>query len=61
VTNRSVMARTAPAPAASHMPVRTMDTRGLSAGHAGNGAANGGTNRGGNNGGFGARNGAALR
>jgi hypothetical protein len=60
VTNRSVMARTAPASAASHMPVRTMDTRGLSAGHAGNGAANGGTNRGGNNGGFGARNGAAA-
>src|SRR5438445_8410736 len=57
VMNRSVMARTAPASAASHMPVRTMDTRGLSAGRAGNGAANGGMNRGGNNGGFGARNG----
>jgi hypothetical protein len=59
VTNRSVMARTAPAAAASHMPVRTMDTRGLSAGHAGNSAVNGGMNRGGTNGGFGARNGTA--
>jgi hypothetical protein len=56
VANRPVMARTAPAAAASHIPVRTMDTRALSAGHAANGAANGGTNRGGNNAGFGARN-----
>ncbi len=55
--NRSVVARTSPGAAASHMPVRTMDTRGLSAGRVGNGAVNGGTNRGGNNGGFGARNG----
>jgi hypothetical protein len=60
VNNRAVMARTAPAAAASHMPVRTMDTRGLSAGRAGNGAANGGVNRGGNNAGFGARNGAGT-
>jgi hypothetical protein len=58
VTNRSVMARTAPAAAASHMPVRTMNTRGLTAGRAGNGAVNGGINRGGNSGGFGSRNGA---
>ncbi|HXN50836.1 MAG TPA: DUF6600 domain-containing protein [Candidatus Acidoferrum sp.] len=57
VMNRSVMARTAPGAAASHIPVRTMDTRGLSAGRAGNGAVNGGMNRGGNSGGFGARNG----
>jgi hypothetical protein len=60
VTNRSVMARTAPAAAASHMPVRTMDIRGLTPGRAGNGAANGGLNRGGNNAGFGARNGAGT-
>jgi hypothetical protein len=65
VTNRSVAARTAPGAAASHIPVRTMDTRGLSAGHAANGAVNGGVNRAGNSsannpgnsGGFGARNG----
>ena len=43
VMNRSVMARTAPAAAASRIPVRTMDTRGLSAGR--NGAVNGGMNR----------------
>jgi hypothetical protein len=36
VMNRSVMARTAPAAGASHIPVRTMNTRGLSAGRAGN-------------------------
>jgi hypothetical protein len=60
VTNRAVVARTAPGAAASHMPVRTMVTRGLSAGRPGNGAANGGMNRGGNNGGFGARSGAAT-
>jgi hypothetical protein len=60
VNNRSVVARTAPGAAASHMPVRTMDTRGLSAGRAGNGAANGGMNRGGNNAGFGAGNGAGT-
>ena len=60
IANRSVMARTAPAAAASHIPVRTMDTRALSAGHAGNGAVNGGMNRGANNAGFGARNGSAA-
>jgi hypothetical protein len=59
VANRSVMARTAPAAAASHIPVRTMDTRALSAGHVANGAVNGG-NRGGNNAGFGARNNAGA-
>lgn len=36
VTNRSVMARTAPAAAASHIPVRTMNNQGLSAGRVGN-------------------------
>jgi hypothetical protein len=56
VANRSVIARTAPAAAASHIPVRTMDTRALSTGRAANGAVNGGTNRGANNVGFGARN-----
>ena len=55
VANRSVMARTAPAAAASHIPVRTMDTRALSAGHVANSGANGGINRGGNNAGYGAR------
>jgi len=60
VANRSVMARTAPAAAASHMPVRTMDTRTLSAGHVANGSVNSGVNRGGNNAGFGARNGAGT-
>jgi FecR protein len=40
VMNRSVMARTAPAAGASHIPVRTMDTRSLSAGRIGNGAVN---------------------
>jgi hypothetical protein len=59
VANRSVMARTAPAAAASHIPVRTMDTRALSAGHVANGSLNGG-NRGGNNAGFGARNSAGA-
>jgi hypothetical protein len=36
VQNRSVMARTTPAAAASHMPVRTMNTTGLSVGRSGN-------------------------
>jgi uncharacterized protein DUF6600 len=36
VQNRSVMARTAPAAAASHMPVHTMNTTGLSVGRMGN-------------------------
>jgi hypothetical protein len=35
VQNRSVMARTAPGAAASHMPVRTINTNGLSAGRTG--------------------------
>jgi len=60
VANRSVVARTAPGAAASHMPVRTMDSRGLSAARGGNGSANGGINRGANNGGIGARNGAGT-
>jgi hypothetical protein len=60
VANRSVMARTAPGAAASHIPVRTMDTRALSAGHVANGSVGGGMNRVGNNSGFGARNGAGT-
>ena len=36
VQNRSVMARTAPAAGASHLPVRTMNTNGLTAGRTGN-------------------------
>ena len=36
VENRSVMARTAPAAGASHIPVHTMSTSGLSAGRSGN-------------------------
>jgi hypothetical protein len=40
VQNRSVMARTAPAAAASHMPVHTMNTTGLSAGRTNNAPAN---------------------
>jgi len=62
VANRSVVARTAPAAAASHIPVRTMDSRTLSAARVGvgNGAANSGANRGTTNGGFGARNGAGA-
>src|SRR5712692_6449722 len=45
VLNRSVMARTAPASAASHIPVRTMNTQHLSAGRTGNTPANAGVNR----------------
>jgi hypothetical protein len=56
VANRSVVARIAPAAAASHIPVRRVDTRTLSAGRTGNGTVNSGVNRGANNGGFGARN-----
>lgn len=40
VQNRSVMARTAPAAAASHIPVRTMNTSALSAGRPNNNLAN---------------------
>jgi len=53
VMNRSVMARTAPAAAASHTPVLTMNTRGLIAGGRGNASANASANR---PGGFGGRN-----
>jgi len=53
VMNRSVMARTAPAAAASHIPVRTMNTQSLSAGRSGNAPANTSANR---PGGFGGRN-----
>jgi hypothetical protein len=60
VANRSVMARTAPAAAASHIPVHTMNTRTLSAGRVGNGGVNGGINRGQNNANVGPRNGAGA-
>jgi len=40
IQNRSVMARTAPAAAASHMPVHTMSATGLSAGRTNNAPAN---------------------
>ena len=40
VENRSVMARTAPGAGASHIPVRTMNTSGLSAGRPGNAGSN---------------------
>jgi hypothetical protein len=53
VANRSVVARTAPAAAASHIPVRTMNTQGLSAGRSGNSSANSSANR---PGAFGGRN-----
>ena len=59
VTNRSVMARTTPGAAASHMPVRTMDTRTLSAGRVNNTGRVNETGRVNNSGGFGTRNGAA--
>lgn len=39
VQNRSVVARTAPASGASHQPVHTMNSRGLTAGHFNNGPA----------------------
>jgi hypothetical protein len=44
VQNRSVMARTTPALAASHLPVRTMNSAALSAGRAGNTRVNGSAN-----------------
>jgi hypothetical protein len=40
VENRSVMARTSPGAGASHIPVHTMNTNNLSAGHAGTSAGN---------------------
>ena len=57
VSNRSVVARTAPGAAASHMPVRTMNSQGLSAGRGGNSPANAGGNRTGNSSGMSARQG----
>ena len=48
VQNRSVVARSTPAAAASHMPVRTMNSASLSANHGGNSPA-GNVSRGGNN------------
>jgi hypothetical protein len=48
VQNRSVMARTSPATAASHMPVHTMNTASLTAGRTGNSTVNGAANRGNN-------------
>jgi Family of unknown function (DUF6600)/FecR protein len=45
VTNRAVVARTAPAAAASHIPVRTMNTQGLTAGGRGNASAKASGNR----------------
>jgi uncharacterized protein DUF6600 len=48
VQNRSVMARTAPARAASHMPVHTINSSRLSAGRTGNAPVNGAMNRPGN-------------
>ncbi|HYL64017.1 MAG TPA: DUF6600 domain-containing protein, partial [Candidatus Methylomirabilis sp.] len=45
IQNRSVMARTAPSSAASHMPVRTINTSHLAVGRAGNAPVNSATNR----------------
>jgi hypothetical protein len=45
VQNRSVMARTAPAQGASHMPVRTINSNRLVAGRTDNSPVNGGMNR----------------
>jgi hypothetical protein len=45
VQNRSVMARTTPAQAASHFPVRTVNSRGLTAGRVGNSPVNSSSNR----------------
>jgi len=53
VANRSVVARTAPAAAASHIPVRTMNTQGLTAGGRANASTNASANR---PGAFGGRN-----
>jgi hypothetical protein len=41
VQNRQVLARTAPAPAASHSPVQTLTNRGMTAGRIGNSQVNG--------------------
>lgn len=48
VQNRSVMARTTPAAGASHLPVHTINSRGLVAGRAGNSPVNSSMNRGAN-------------
>jgi hypothetical protein len=45
VQNRAVIARTTPAQAASHMPVRTMNTTGLTVGRTGNAPVNSSVNR----------------
>jgi hypothetical protein len=45
IQNRSVMARTAPSSAASHMPVRTVNTSRLSVGRTGNAPVGSATNR----------------
>jgi uncharacterized protein DUF6600 len=50
IQNRQVMARTAPASAASHLPVRTMNTRSQTPGRVSNSPANGGINRSSNGG-----------
>ncbi len=55
VENRSVMARTAPGAAAAHMPVRTMNTTGLTPGRAGSFSRNATTNNSPNNAGTTAR------
>jgi uncharacterized membrane protein YgcG len=52
IQNRQVMARTAPAQAASHMPVRTMNTRAFTPGRPGNVSANGTFNGRASTGGF---------
>jgi hypothetical protein len=54
VQNRSVMARTAPAAGASHMPVHTMNPRSFTAGRTGNAPVSGGAIRS-NNGSFSAQ------
>jgi len=41
VENRSVMTRTSPGAGASHLPVRTMNTNGLTTGHSGNAGTTG--------------------
>src|SRR5258708_30606865 len=45
VQNRAVVARTAPAQAASHVPVHTVNPRGLTAGRIGNSPVNNPANR----------------
>jgi hypothetical protein len=52
VQNRPVMARTAPAAAASHAPVRTLNTKALTPGRVGNAPVGGAVNRPSSTGGF---------